>query len=217
MRRPLTRPAATVFASALCLALAALAPASARAIPQENTTRLGFQAGYRYQPNARFLEWAAINGYQSTGSITGGPSFVLSFGYRPLAELEVAIELGYAFEQFGFEGLRPMQLHQVPVNLALRYAPLALGPFYPYVGFGYGYLLNFFQDAPGKAVESHGSGPTGIVGATLELSKTVSVFVEYRYTYCRTEIENLGYMQVGGNGFFLGAQVAFPPEDNRLK
>lgn len=211
----MTRLAATAFASALCLA--ALAPSSARAIPPENTTRLGFQLGYRYQPNARFLEWAAINGHTSSAALTGGPTFALSFGYRPLPELEVSIELGYAFEQYGFVGLKPMQLHQVPVALAVRYAPVSLGPFYPYLGLGYGYLLNFFQDAPGGAAESHGNAPTGIVGGVLEVSKRVSIFIEYRYSYCRVEIPNLGYLQAGGNSFFLGLQVGFPPEDNRLQ
>ncbi|HEY3448442.1 MAG TPA: OmpW family outer membrane protein [Myxococcales bacterium] len=211
----MTRLAATVFASALCLA--ALAPSAAQAIPPENTTRLGIQAGWRYQPNARFLEWAAAGGHASTGALTGGPALQLSFGYRPLTEIEVSIELGYAFEQFGFAGEKAMQLHQLPLTLAARYSPFAFSSFYPYVGLGYGYLLNFFQDAPGGAVESHGQGPVGILGAVFEVSKTVSMFVEYRYTYCRVEIQNLGYMQTGGNGFFLGVQVGFPPEDNRLR
>ncbi|MGC4114266.1 MAG: hypothetical protein QM765_06540 [Myxococcales bacterium] len=211
----MTRLAATFFASVLCLAT--LLPSSAQAVPDENTTRLGFQGGWRYQPNARFLEWAAINGHTSTGSLTGGPAFQLSFGYRPLSELEVALEVGYAFEQYGFAGEKAMQLHQLPLMIAVRYTPFATSFFYPYIGAGFGYLLNFFQDAPGKAVESHGQAPAGILGGVFEVSKTVSVFVEYRYTYCRVEVQNLGYLQVGGNAFYVGLQVNLAAEDNRLK
>ena len=210
----MTRSAATLVACAL--SLAALMPSRATALPAQHTTRLALQGGWRYQPNARFAELAAVNGHASTGPSNGGPAFLLTFGYRPLPALEVAIELGYAYEQFGFAGEKPMQLSQLPIAIALRYAPWG-GRLYPYAGVGYGYVLNFFQDAPGGGVESHGSGPTVLVGAALEVGKEVSVFAEYRYTYCRVGVANLGFMQAGGSGFFLGVQLAFPPEDDRLQ
>ena len=208
------RLSSLLLAGAVCLAV--LAPSAALALPPENTTRVAFQAGWRYQPNLRFAEWAAINGHTSTGQSNGGPAFIATFGYRPLPELEVSIELGYNNESFGFVGEKSMQLSQLPITLAARYAPFG-GSIYPYFGVGYGYVLNFFQDAPGGESESHGSGPTAIVGGTLEVSKRVSIFLEYRYTYCRVEIAKLGYLQAGGNLFFLGVQLAFPPEDNRLQ
>ena len=213
MRQPLTR-SAIVFASALCLA--ALAPSGARALPPENTTRIALEAGWRYQPNARFAEWAAINGHTSTGQSSGGPALIATFGYRPLAEIEVAIEIGFAYERYGFLGEKPMELNQLPITLSVRYTPFT-GSIYPYVGLGYGYVLNFFTDAPGGGIESHGSGPTALLGVAFEVSKRVSILAEYRYTYCRVEVGNLGYLQAGGNGFYVGVQLAFPPEDNRLQ
>ena len=50
-----------------------------------------------------------------------------------------------------------------------------------------------------------------------DLFDRVTLLIEYRYTYCRVGLGELGAMQVGGNSFYLGVQVAFPPEDKRLK
>lgn len=209
----MTRPAAPAVAS---LALAALlAPALARALPPENTTRIAVMGGYRYQPNARFLEWAEINGHVPRGPSPGGAAILGVFGYRPLPELEISIELGFNWEQFGFVDEKPMQLMQMPIDLALRYAPWG-GKLYPYFGVGYGYVLNFFSDAPGGAIESHAAGPIVLAGGAFELSNRVSVLAEARYSYSRVEVQDLGYLQTGGLIVFLGIQLAFPPEDKHL-
>ena len=206
-----TRPLAAAFAAA---SLVAWLPGAAQAVPAEDTTRIALQAGWRYQPNGRFAEWTAMSGYPMTSKITGGPTLLFIFAYRPMPEIEVALEVGWAFERFSFENAKPMQLNQIPITAAVRYAPFA-GSIFPYVGVGYGYMLNFFTDAPGGTVESHGSTPVLIAGGSLELSDRISINLEYRYTLCRVELTNLGYMQAGGNSLYLGVSLAFPPEDKR--
>jgi opacity protein-like surface antigen len=56
-----------------------------------------------------------------------------------------------------------------------------------------------------------------IIGGTFELSDKIFLNLEYRYSYCRVELTDLGYMQAGGNAFFIGISYAFPPADKRLK
>lgn len=200
-----------------CLALVTLlGPAAAAAVPGQGTTRIGLQLGWRYQPNGRFLEWASSSRHPLTGASPGGPSLLGVFGYRVLPELEVAIELGFGAERFRFRDDPAMTLEQMPVTLAVRWAPWG-GALYPYLGAGYGYFLNFFSNAPGGTKESHGAGPTVLAGAVYDVTPRVSLVAEYRFAYCRVELTDLGYLQTGGSTFFLGAHVAFPPEDRRLK
>jgi outer membrane protein W len=210
----------TRTARATCLArLLACVSGEAVAVQPEDTGRIGLMFGWRYQPNARFNELATMNGYPITGASPGGPTVLAAFGYRALDQLEVAIEVGYAHESFKFTNVdKPFQLNQIPLTIAVRWAPFQWR-FYPYIGAGFGYLLNFFSDPPPPAsyLESNGSGPVGIIGVTGDIWDRVSLVIEYRYTYSRVQLGDLGAMQVGGNSFFIGVQLAFPPEDRRLK
>ncbi|MBI5547049.1 MAG: outer membrane beta-barrel protein [Deltaproteobacteria bacterium] len=211
-------PAAPILLAAAALLLGGLAtPATAWAVPPEDTTRIALQAGWRLQPNARFGEWAAKNGYPLSGTSPGGPALLAVFGYRPMSELEVSLEIGWAWERFQFVDAKPMQLNQLPITAAVRWAPLGGSTIYPYLGAGYGYLLNFLTDAPGGSVESHSSTPLLMAGAVFDITDRVSIVAEYRFAFSRIAIANLGFMQAGGNTFFVGAHLAFPPEDRRLK
>lgn len=210
----MTHPANRRLACVL-MVVAALVPSAALGTPAEDTTRIALLGGWRYQPNARFGELAGAAGYPLSGPSAGGPSLLGIFAYRPLAEVEVALELGWAYERWRFEGGGELTLNQMPITLAVRWSPLQSW-IYPYIGAGYGYLLNFFA-GENSPPESHGSGPTLLAGAALELSERFSVVVEYRYTHCRAKLGELGALQAGANSFMFGLQLAFPPEDRRLK
>jgi len=184
----------------------------ARAELQEDTTRVALQVGYRYQPNARFAEWAELTGHPLAKQSSGGPSLLGVFAYRPLQDVEVSLEIGWTYETFEFLEGKALVFNQLPITLSVRYTPFTTQYFYPYIGAGFGYFLNFFSDAPGGTPESHGQGPVLIAGGVFDLSKRFSVYVEYRYSLCRVELLDLGYMQVGGNQFFLGIQLNFPPD-----
>jgi opacity protein-like surface antigen len=198
------------------MAAALILPAIAGAVPPEDTTRLGIQVGYRWEPNARFSELAALNGYPTSGSSSGGPVVMAIFGYRPMEKIEVAFEVGFSFQSFNFQTGQSMQLTQVPATASVRYVPFGgSGKLFPYVGAGYGYLLNFFSNAPTGVTESHGSSPLVLAGLTYEVGERVSLSLEYRYAYCRVELPGLGFMQVGGSTFTLGISIGFPPEQRR--
>ncbi len=193
------------------LLLSGLAP-DAHAEIQEDTTRIGLQFGWRYQPNARFAEWTAFHGYPLAKSPSGGPSLLAAFGYRPLQDVEVALEVGWTYERFDFLEGEALVFNQIPVSLSVRWSPVFTKLFAPYVGAGFGYLLNFYSNAPGGTQESHAQGPLLLAGGVFDVSRRISVYVEYRYTLARTGLTDLGFMQVGGSHFFLGVQVNFPPE-----
>ncbi len=200
--------------AASALVLLACTAATARATPNEDSTRIAVGAGWRYQPNARFGEWASGYGTPLLGPSPGGPGVLATFGYQALPNLEVSMDVGLFEERFAFAD-RTMGLTNVPITVNVRYFPWQ-AQLSPYVGLGAGYFLNFVSDSPKGGMESHGSGPLAILGAVLELSQRWSMVVEYRLGLARVELPGVGYLQTGGNTLVLGAQMSFPPEVRRL-
>jgi hypothetical protein len=197
----------------LVLALHSAVPASAR--PVEGATRIGLQGGYRYVPNGRFAELAGEAGHPLATPSLGGPAVLGVFGYRPMETLEVALELGWVFQRFHFEDGQTMQLNQLPVSFALRWAPWP-GTAFPYLVGGAGYFLNFLSGGPAGSLESHAAAPFGGAGVSFELADRVSAFAEYRFSVARVEVTGLGYLHTGGNLFMLGIELSFAAEEKRL-
>lgn len=203
------------IASALLVALLAAARA-AGAEPVDQGSRIAGLVGWRYVPNARFEAQAREAGRPLARSSPGGPSVWAVFGYRPRLDLEVAIDVGWAYERFEPAGVPPLVLHQLPVGIGLRWAPLSLGPVYPYLGGGLAYFLNFFSGGPAGGLESHAQGPVFLVGGVFDVSDRVALVAEYRLALARAAVPGLGFAQVGGNALTVGVQVAFEPEPQRF-
>jgi hypothetical protein len=197
-------------------ALHAAGPASAQVV--EEGTRVAAQGGWRWAPNGGFAERARALGMPLTGTPRGGPSMLLVFGYRPLASLEIAAEIGYAHERFDFTGGESLSLTQVPLLVAARFYPWS-GGLTPYFGGGIGYFLNFMDGI--EAFESHTSGPFLLAGLSLGVGERLAVFAEARGAFIVAELGApaglaLGTLQTGGVSLMLGAQFSFPPEKREL-
>ncbi len=183
----------------------------ALAVPVDGGSRIGVQAGWNYNFNSRFEQQASAAGNPLASSPIGGPSVLATFAYRPLEKLEVAIELGYTFEQLEFAGGPTTQISRIPILLAGRYTPW-VGKFWPYVGAGGGYFLNFIANGPEGSLESHGAGPVLIAGAGFDLTDRISLTAEYRLAFVRIGMPGVGFLNTGGNFLLFGAQYSFPPD-----
>ncbi|MGI5865772.1 MAG: outer membrane protein [Myxococcales bacterium] len=203
----------SVLPAALAAALFCLPEAAAE--PVAESTRIALQAGWRLAPNARFGELADAAGHPLVGPSAGGPGVLGVFGYRTSRQLEIALEIGWATETFGFED-STLSLTHMPLAVAARWAPWP-GDLLPYFGGGVGYFLNFFSGGPIGSLESHGGGPFALAGVSWQLADRFGLIAEYRLGLARVELPGLGWMQTGGNWFCLGAQYAFAPERRRLK
>jgi len=195
----------------LALLLVLLPFGVARAEPRAEQTRIGVLGGWRYSFNGAFLDQASAAGVALERSV-GGPSLVSVFGYRPSESWEVGIELGFAYDRWGLPD-GSLQLYQMPVGIVGRWSPWS-GTGSPYLGFGFGYLLNFVSNKD-QSIENHTQAPCLMLGSTFDLSEKLALLAEYRFSYGPIEFEGLGRMQTGGHSLFVGVQMSFPPEEKR--
>lgn len=201
---------------ALVIAAILILPITATAAPVDGGSRIAVQAGWNYVPNARFEQQAREAGSPLAASSYGGPSVLGIFGYRPLEHLEVAIELGYTHEQFRFEGGPNTQISRIPVLIAARYTPF-VSDFWPYLGAGGGYFLNFISNGPKGSLESHGAGPVLIAGAGFDLTERIALTAEYRLAFVRVGMPGVGFFNAGGNFLLVGVQYGFPPDVGNVR
>lgn len=194
-----------------------LIPLAVGAAPVDGASRIAVQAGWNYAPNARFEQQARAAGKPLAASSPGGPTVLGVFGYRPLEQLEVAIEIGYTYERFEFAGGPTTEISRIPLLLAFRYTPAVFGNLWPYLGGGGGYFLNFVGNGPHGGLETHGAGPVFIAGAGFDLTERIALTAEYRLAFARVGMPGVGFFNVGGNFLLIGAQYGFPPDTGTFR
>lgn len=192
-----------------------MAPAVAAGEVVEEGTRIAAQGGWRYAPNASFSERARALETPLAREPAGGPSLQLVFGYRVLASLEIAVELGFSHERFAFEGIDATSLTQVPLLLAARWYPAGRHTLTPYFGGGIGYFLNFFSGGLGE-IESHTTGPYVLAGLRLGVGERVGLLAEARGAWASADLGSLGSLHVGGISVLVGAELSFAPEKRTM-
>lgn len=188
--------------------LAFASPAAARAPDQSG--RVGALAGARYIPHGHFKALAGASGVPVQSETPWGGVGLASFGFRPGAQFEVAIEAGYANDAFKFEG-STMRVSTVPIGVTGRWWPLDTA-ISPYLGIGGGYVLNFFSGAPGGVNESHARGFHALVGASWDFMPRWQLWVEDRYMVAIPGLPPIGEINTGGNMVLIGISFVFAPE-----
>ncbi|MGI5863449.1 MAG: hypothetical protein ACOX6T_15535 [Myxococcales bacterium] len=195
--------------------MALIAPTLAAGETVEEGTRIAAQAGWRYAPNASFSKTARALETPLAHEPVGGPSLQLVFGYRVLASLEIAVELGLAYERFELEGLDAAGLTHAPLLIAARWYPAGRHTVTPYFGGGLGYFLNFFSGGLGT-FESHTSGPFVVAGLRVGAGERVGLLAEARGAWATADLGSLGSLHVGGVSVLVGAELSFPQEKRTL-
>lgn len=216
----------------LLLAVAVLSATPALAQDEGSLTlngvgRLSIQTGWRMTTNGTFYNgyYGKRPGLQRGANSPGGPLVVGSFAYGVSESLELGVDL------FG-TGER-LQLAEQPVLETLTYGALVglrfrsvleLGSLQliPFAGLLTGPTLVYsrFQGVSESAREIVTQAWAGAAGASLRLSPRWGLTAEYRLSFVRGQVAELGGQKfgsfnAGGNWLSLGVTYTWPPEPNR--
>jgi hypothetical protein len=178
--------------------------------------RFSLQTGWRYTPNTGFYD-----GYYSQeenrglsrarGSI-GGPLLTATFAYSFTNLIELGIDLFATYERMRLTGQPGLNTVTYGALLGLRFQKrLELGPegLIPFVGLLTGPLYAGAYFDGGRAIETSNQAFGAALGATLRLSPTWGLALEYRLLLARGEAEDVGKYNAGGHWFALGMTYQF--------
>ena len=213
----------------LFLAAALLSAPAALAQDELNTSlegvgRLTIQSGWRLTSNDTFYEgyYSKHEGLVRGPTSAGGPLVVGSFAYGITDMVELGVDLFATGER--------LRLTDQPMLTTLTYGALVgvrfqsvldIGPYglVPFAGILTGPTLAFSQFEGQQAREEMTQAWVGTVGATLRLSPRWGLTGEYRLSFVRGLVndvgsEKFGSYNGGGNWFALGVTYTWPPEQS---
>ena len=182
----------------------------AHAQPVEDGTRISLFAGARYVPHAHFDALAKSSGAPVLSDSPIGPEGLASFAYAPSPQLEISLEIGYAYDHYKL-ATGDLVMQNIPAVATLRWFPLA-GRITPVLGAGGGYMLGLVSGAPSGEKDSHAQELHVLVGVNYELSPTLWLNLEDRIQLASGDIVPIGQIQTGGNALMLGISFILEPE-----
>ncbi|HWV38698.1 MAG TPA: hypothetical protein VN033_09520 [Vulgatibacter sp.] len=183
-------------AACCCLALATLAqarPAQARAIEREGIVAI--------LPAARF--GARPAGLDNRGF---APALTVSFGLRPTAATELAIEVGGTVFGAG-RGADRLDVIGVPLLVRGSYTPTPARELRPILHAGVGKQL-LLVEAPGGEYQEH--TPTvamAAAGLQADLTEAMGLQADVGYLFARAKAPGMG--EIDGGGVFVRAGLFF--------
>ncbi len=179
--------------------------------------------GWRLTPNDHFYRSAAEAGFPVEGSSPGGPSFIGTFAYSALANLEVAIDLFGSAEQLHLQGRSAFTSisYGALLGARLQWSGFIAEELTSYVGLFTGPVLIYVTGGDLPQPEEHlATGYAGAVGLTYRLSESFGLTLEYRLLLARGQVTDLGSLNGGGQMLSVGMSFFVPgegPSRNELR
>jgi hypothetical protein len=215
-----SRPLLTLIA-----ALAAFSASAQEDAPSlEGVGRIALMGGWRYSANStfydRFYSLPGNTALQRASGSPGGPLVTGTFAYGVTDLVEVGIDLFAAGERLQLTGQPRLTTASYGAMLGLRFRGwVDIGPdgMVPFLGILSGPLLAAaaFEGEPLRETLSQAWG--GTAGATLRLSPTWGINVEYRLIFARGAVgrtdQSFGSFNAGGNWFSVGLNYTFPKDN----
>ena len=190
----------------------------------EGSSRFSLMTGWRYASNGRFFDQYYSHpdhrGLERGRGAIGGPLLMASFAYSPINLIEVGIDLYATYERMELTGQPGLNAVGVGALLDLRLQhKFELGRYglVPSAGVLLGpmFAVSFFdgEDAVENSSQSFGVS----VGATLYLSETWGLRLDYRLLTGRGEAEDIGPYDAAGSSFCVGLNYQFPSKPRPLR
>lgn len=208
--------------AALLSASASLAQDDVAPTSLEGVGRLTIQTGWRLTSNDTFYErYYSQHAELARGpSSSGGPLVAGSFAYALTDTVELGIDLFATGERLRLTNQPELTTLTYGALVGVRFQTvLDVGPhgLVPFAGILTGPTLAYSKFEGQQAQEVVTQAWTGTVGATLRLSPRWGLTGEYRLSFVRGPVGNLGSQTFGsfnggGNWFALGVTYTWPPD-----
>jgi hypothetical protein len=170
----------------------------------EGMGRVSVQGGYKWAPNAPFVQKADEAGHTLEGKLAGGPQFSASFGYAALDWVEATIDLLIGFENFTLKDYEPFASTTYGALLGVRLAKMdfPIRGLVPHLGAQFGPVLSFITSKSINSAEKLNTAYSLNAGLTWRFKEKWGVGFDARYVFATGEIPGAG---PGGDNLTINA------------